>query len=398
MDLKYSPADEAFRATVRGFVAENLPADIRDKVRDGVRVVKDDILRWTDILHRKGWVAPAWPVEHGGTGWSTIQIYIFEQETVTGYAPRLNLFGSRMVGPVIIAYGNEAQKARYLPRILSAEEWWCQGYSEPNAGSDLASLKMRAVRDGDDYVVTGAKIWTTAAQWADMIFCLVRTSTEGKKQAGITFLLIDMTTPGITVRPIMTIEGGHEINEVIFDDVRVPVANRIGEENKGWGYAKVLLSHERFMSASVPYSKRLLEQVRRIAASEQCHGRPLAEDRRFRERLASVEIELLALEHTTLRYIAAATAGAQPGAEVSLLKLRGSEVRQNLTELAFEAAGHYAFPHVPGVLDEGWNEPPVGPGYAAPLAPQYFNERKLSIFAGSNEIQKNIMTKFVLDL
>jgi alkylation response protein AidB-like acyl-CoA dehydrogenase len=397
MDLTFSPQEDAFRAEVRAFVSDNLPPDIRDKGKAGQRMVKDDIRRWTEILHGKGWVAPAWPVAHGGTGWGTIEVYIFEEECVLGHAPRLNQFGVAMVAPVIIAFGSDEQKAHYLPRILSAEDWWCQGYSEPNAGSDLASLTTRAVLDGDHYVVNGAKTWTTAAR-ADMIFCLVRTSTEGRKQAGISFLLIDMTSPGITVRPIITIEGGHEVNQVSSDDVRVPVANRVGEENKGWTYAKVLLGHERFMSASVPYSKRMLGHIRDIAASEQCHGRPLIEDRRFRERLASTEIELMALEHTTLRYIAAASAGGHPGPEVSLLKLRGSEVRQRMTELAFEAAGHYAFPHVPGVLDDGWNEPPVGPDYAAPLASQYFNERKILIFAGSSEIQKNIMAKFVLGL
>ena len=398
MDLEFSPAEEAFRLEVRAFVAENLPADVRDKVRQGLVVRKDDIQRWNDALHAKGWVAPAWPVEHGGTGWSTIQNYIFEEETVTGDAPRLNAFGVRMVGPVIIAFGSDQQKAHYLPRILSCEDWWCQGYSEPNAGSDLASLTTRAVRDGDEYVVDGTKMWTTAAHWADWIFCLVRTSTEGRKQAGISFLLIDMTTPGITVRPIITIEGGHEVNQVTFEDVRVPLANRIGEENQGWTYAKVLLSHERFMGASVPHSKRMLAQLKKIAANEQAGGRPLIEDARFRDRVARAEIELMALEYTTLRTIAAATAGEQPGTEVSLLKLRGSEVRQGLTELTFEAAGHYAFPHVREVLEDGWNEPPIGPDHAAPLASRYFNERKVSIFAGSNEIQKNIMTKFVLEL
>ena len=398
MDLTFSPEEDAFRAEVRGFIEENLPADIRAKGEAGVRIVADDIQRWTRILHDQGWVAPAWPEAHGGTGWSTIQIYIFEEECVFAHAPRLNQFGVAMVGPIIIAFGSDAQKAQYLPRILSAEDWWCQGYSEPNAGSDLASLTTKAVLDGDHYVVNGGKTWTTAAQWADMIFCLVRTSAEGRKQAGISFLLMDMKSPGITVRPIITIEGGHEVNQVTFDDVRVPVANRVGEENKGWSYAKVLLGHERFMSASVPYSKRMLKRITEIAATEQHHGRPLLEDRRFRERLASTEIELMALEHTTLRFIAAANAGGHPGPEVSLLKLRGSEVRQRMTELAFEAAGHYAFPQVPGVLDHGWNEPTVGPDYAAPLASQYFNERKISIFAGSNEIQKNIMSKFVLDL
>ena len=397
MDLNLSPEEEAFRHEVRSFIDENLPDDIRRKVASGRGYGKDEIQRWNEILHAKGWVAPAWPVEHGGTGWSTIQIYLFEEEMVAGHAPGINSFGTQLVGPVIIGFGSNGQKAHYLPRILSGEDFWCQGYSEPNAGSDLASLSMRAVRDGDDYVVNGSKMWTTWAQWADWIFCLVRTSTEGKKQAGISFLLIDMTTPGITVRPVITIEGGHEVNQVFFEDVRVPVANRIGEENKGWTYAKFLLSHERFMGADVPRSKRMLARLKQIAADQQSGGHPLIENPRFRDRIASAEIELMALEYTTLRYIAAASAGDEPGTEVSLLKLRGSEVQQGITELLFEAVGHYAFPHVSDDFD-GRNEPPIGPDYAAPLSPQYFNQRKISIYAGSNEIQKNIIAKFVLGL
>ena len=398
MDLRLSPEDEAFRAEVRAFVAENLPGDIRDKVRDGRTIGKDDIQRWTVILNARGWVAPAWPVEHGGRDWSVDRIFLFEQELVNGHAPGLDPFAVPMLAPVIISFGSDEQKAHYLPRILSGEDFWCQGYSEPNAGSDLASLTTRAVRDGDEYVVNGTKMWTTWAQWANMIFCLVRTSTEGKKQAGISFLLIDMTTPGITVRPVITIEGGHEVNQVFFDDVRVLLANRVGEENQGWTYAKALLGHERFMSAAVPTSKRLLAKLKQIAQSELAGGRPLIEDARFRERIARAEIELMALEYTTLRYMAAAAAGEHPGSEASLLKTRGSEVAQLMTELSFEAVGHYAFPHMPEVLAHGWNEPPIGPDYAAPLAAQYFNERKISIYSGSNEIQKNIMTKFVLGL
>ena len=398
MDLTLTPEDQAFREEVRAFVADNLPKDISEKVRQGVTVGKDDMQRWTEVLHAKGWVAPNWPEEHGGTGWSMTQTYLFEEELAKGHAPSLNPFGRSMVGPVIISFGSDAQKARYLPKILSGEEWWCQGYSEPNSGSDLASLSTRAIQDGDDYVVNGSKMWTTWAQWADMIFCLVRTSTEGKKQAGISFLLIDMKTPGITVRPVITIEGGHEVNQVFFEDVRVPVANLIGEENQGWTYAKVLLGHERFMSASVAGSKQALTKLKKIAGAEHDSGRPLIENRRFREHIAEVELEVMSLEYTSLRFIAAAAKGEHPGSEASLLKLRGSEVYQNLTELTFEAIGHYAFPHVATVLNEGWNEPPIGPDYAAPLASQYFNQRKVSIYSGSNEIQKNIMSKFVLGL
>ena len=398
MDLTLSLEDEAFRQEIRAFVADNLPGDIRDKVSQGVSVGKDDIQRWTEILNATGWVAPAWPVEHGGTGWSTSQIFIFDEEMVNGHAPGLNPFGVPMLAPVLISFGSVAQKTYYLPRILSGVDWWCQGYSEPNSGSDLASLSTRAVRDGDDYVVNGSKMWTTWAQWADMIFCLVRTSTEGKKQAGISFLLIDMTSPGITVRPVITIEGGHEVNQVFFEDVRVPAANLVGEENQGWTYAKVLLGHERFMSAGTANAKRALANLKRIAANEQSGGRPLIEDTWFCDRMAKVETEIMSLEYTTLRFIAAAAKGEHPGSEASLLKLRGSQVRQRLSELTMEAAGHYAFPHLPEVLTEGWNEPPIGPDYAAPLAATYFNDRKVSIYSGSNEIQKNIMTKFVLGL
>ena len=398
MDLSFSPEDQAFRAEVRGFVEDNLPPDIRDRMKQGLLPSKEDTERWNAILHGKGWVAPAWPVEHGGTGWNTVQIYIFEEEMVKGHAPLDNLFATGLVAPVIIAFGSDEQKAHYLPRILRCADWWCQGYSEPNAGSDLASLKTRAVRDGDDYVVNGTKMWTTEAHWADWIFCLVRTSTEGKKQAGISFLLIDMTTPGITVRPVITIEGGHEVNQVFFEDVRVPAENLVGEENQGWTYAKVLLSHERLMVASVPRSKQLLARLKRIAASEQAGGRPLIEEPHFRDRMARLEIDLMVLEYTTLRFIAAASAGDEPGTEVSLLKIRGSEMGQNILEMMFEAVGYYALPFAPNAMTEGWNEPPIGPDYAALTAPQYFNERKISIFSGSNEIQKNIMSKFMLGL
>ncbi len=398
MDLTFSPAEEAFRQEVRAFVAENLPADVRDKVRQDLVVGKDDIQRWNDVLHAKGWVAPAWPVEHGGTGWSTTQIYIFEEETVTGDAPRLNGFGVRMVGPVIIAFGSDRQKAHYLPRILSCEDWWCQGYSEPDAGSDLASLTTRAVRDGDDYVVNGSKMWTTWAQWADWIFCLVRTSTEGKKQAGISFLLIDMATPGITVRPVITIEGGHEVNQVFFEDVRVPIANRIGEENKGWTYAKFLLGHERTGIAGVAKSKRKVEKIKEIAAIEQSGGAPLIEDGDFRTRLAKVEIELSALEYTNLRTMTAENTGKGPGPEASILKIRGTQIEQELNEIFVNALGHYAIPVSTG---RGWpppNEPTIGPDYAVGRVEELFLRRAASIYGGSNEIQKNIIAKAILGL
>lgn len=398
MDLDLSPEDHEFREQIRAFVAANLPPAIKRGVMEGLSVSKRDIQDWQAIRHAHGYGAPGWPLEHGGAGWSSIRNYIFEDELVAGGAPMSNVFGTKLVGPAILAFGDAAQKRTYLPRILSGEDWWCQGYSEPNAGSDLASLKMAAVRQGDHYRVDGVKTWTTHAQHANMIFCLVRTATEGKPQEGISFLLIDMKSPGVTVRPIITIDGGDEINEVRFDDVAVPLANRVGEENQGWTYAKRLLGHERLMIADVPRSKRLLARLKVIAANEQSGGRPLIEDSRFADRVAALEIELLALEYTTLRFITATDAGDQPGPEVSLLKIRGSEIQQAITEATLEALGHHALPFAPEALIDGWNEDPIGPDYAASVAPRYFNARKISIYSGSNEIQKNIMAKHLLGL
>ncbi len=398
MNLDLSDHDLAFRDEVRAFIRGAVPADIARKIDDGRDFAKLDYIAWQKILYQRGWMAPSWPVEHGGTDWTAVQRYIFEAELGAAGVPAVVSFGTEMVGPVIIEFGTDEQKQRFLPRILNSEDWWCQGYSEPNAGSDLASLKTRAVRDGDDYVINGAKTWTTWAQYADMIFCLVRTDSTGKKQQGITFILIDMTSPGITVRPIIMIDGSAEINEVFFDDVRVPAANLIGEEGKGWTYAKYLLGHERMGIGEAPRSKRQLGRLRKIVAGEQSGGRPLIEDPRFRDKLSHLEIELMALEYTNLRVIADESAGKTPGPEASLLKIRGSEIQQRVTELMFEAVGHYAFPHVPGAMEEGSNEPPIGPDYAAIAAPAYFNYRKTAIYGGSNEIQKNIIAKAVLGL
>ena len=398
MNLDPTPEDRAFRHDIRAFVADKLPPRIKTRVMEGLSLTKRDSQDWQAILHARGYGAPCWPVDHGGAGWTSMRNYIFEDELAAGGAPMTNVFGAKLVGPVILAYGDDAQKAHYLPRILSGEDWWCQGYSEPDAGSDLASLKTRAVRHGDEYRVDGVKTWTTHAQHADMIFCLVRTSTEGKRQEGISFLLIDMKSPGVTVRPIVTLDGGDEINEVRFDDVAVPVKNRVGAENKGWTYAKLLLSHERLMIADVPRSKRLLAQLKTIASQEQSGGRALIEDSRFAEKLAGIEIELMALEYTTLRFIARTDAGDEPGPEVSLLKIRGSEVQQAITEATMAALGYHALPYSPEALMEGWNEDAIGPDYAAPVAPRYFNARKISIYSGSNEIQKNIMAKHLLGL
>ncbi|MCP4327834.1 MAG: pimeloyl-CoA dehydrogenase large subunit [Alphaproteobacteria bacterium] len=396
MDVKLNAEDAAFRDEVRQFIADNLPADIRRRVETGKRLSKDDHVRWQRVLHQKGWIAPHWPVEHGGTGWSPLRRYIFEEELGRAPTPRIIPFGLAMVGPVIMTFGDDRQKAHYLPRILSSEDWWCQGYSEPGAGSDLASLQTRAVADGDDYIVNGQKTWTTMAQHADMIFCLVRTSTAGKPQEGISFLLIDMKSAGIEVRPITTLDGGQEVNEVFFDDVRVPKANLIGGENKGWTYAKFLLGHERANIADVGRSKRELARLEAIASSELSDGRPLLDDPAFRSRLAALEIELMALESVVLRMLGDGTNSGPPGPEASLLKVKGTEIQQKITELLFEAIGPYAAPFVTEALDDGWNEAPIGPDYAAPLAPYYFNWRKASIYGGSNEIQKNIIAKMVL--
>ena len=303
-----------------------------------------------------------------------------------------------MVGPVIMEFGSAEQKEYFLPRILSGEDMWCQGYSEPSSGSDLASLKTRAVRDGDDYVVNGSKIWTTSAHWADMIFCLVRTDTDVKKQEGISFLLINMHTPGIEVRPLITLDGGHEVNQVFFTDVRVPATNLVGEENKGWTYAKFLLKHERASVAAIGAQKRQLQRLKEIARGEQSSGGKLIEEPTFRDKISKAEIDLMALEYTELRAVSAANLGETPGTEVNLLKIRGSEMQQKISELMLEAIGYYANPFLPESAEPGWNETPVGPEYGAHLAPDYFNWRKSSIYSGSNEVQKNIISKMVLGL
>ena len=397
MDLSFSAADEAFRREVREFMATGLPDGIRRKVANGERLTKQDHVTWQQALWRRGWIAPNWPVAYGGTGWSPTQRYIFEQEMALGCGPYVIAFGLKMVGPVIYTFGTDAQKTRYLPGILSSETWWCQGYSEPGAGSDLANLRTRAVRDGDHYGVDGAKTWTTDAQHADRMFCLVRTDAKAKKQEGISFLLIDMRSPGITVKPIITIDGAHEVNEVHFDQVRVPVENRIGEENLGWTYAKFLLGNERTNIAGVGRTKMQLERIKRIAAAEPAGEGALIDQPRFRAKIAQLEIDLMALEMTELRILSAESAGRGVGPEASMMKIRGTELQQRATELLMEAVGPYALPaRLP--MPDGANEPPVGPDYAATLAPYYLNWRKSSIYGGSNEIQRNIISKAVLGL
>lgn len=398
MDLRFTPDEIAFRDEVQTFLAQNLPEEARRCMIDGEVVNKQDLVDWSRTLNAKGWAVPHWPVEYGGTGWDPMRQYIFLEETQKWPAPQPLAFGVNMVGPVIYTFGNEAQKKRFLPAIANLDDWWCQGFSEPGAGSDLASLRTRAVRDGDHYVVNGQKTWTTLAQYADWIFCLVRTDTEAKKQQGISFLLIDMKTPGIEVRPIITIDGGREINEVFFTDVRVPVENLVGEENKGWDYAKFLLGNERTNIARVGMSKQRLARIRELAALEFSGERPLIEDERFREKLVAVEIELKALELTQLRVVAAdAKRGnkGQPDPASSILKIKGSEIQQTLTHLFMQVMGPHALPYHEAEID-GSNEPPIEPDYAAFAAPSYFNFRKVSIYGGSNEIQKNIIAKAVL--
>ena len=398
MDLNYTDEELAFRDEVRAFVRDKLPPQISRKVIEHKRLTKDDYVTWQKALHAQGWIAPGWPKEFGGTGWNPVQRHIFEEECAAAGAPRVIAFGVDMVGPVIIAFGHPWQKERYLPRILSSDDWWCQGYSEPGSGSDLASLKTRAERKGDHYIVNGQKTWTTLAQYADMMFCLVRTSTEGKKQDGISFLLIDMKTPGITVRPIITLDGEHEVNEVWLENVQVPVENLVGEEGRGWTYAKFLLSHERTGIAGVSRSKRELAFVKHIASEQSQGGRPLIENVRFRDKISRVEIDLMALEITVLRVLAADRQGRPPGPEASILKIKGTEIQQALTELMMEAVGPWALPFLPDSWGDHWLGERVGPEYAAPLAAQYLNFRKVSIYGGSNEIQRNIVSQMILGL
>jgi alkylation response protein AidB-like acyl-CoA dehydrogenase len=398
MDLSFTAEEQTFRDEVRAFLAEKLPARIADKVRTGKRLAKADMEQWHAILNARGWLANHWPQQYGGPGWNAVQKFIFENECALAHAPRIVPFGVNMLGPVLIKYGTEAQKARWLPRILDGSDWWCQGYSEPGAGSDLAAVKTTAVRNGDHYVVNGQKTWTTLGQHANMIFCLVRTNREAKKQEGISFLLIDMSTPGVEVRPIITLDGEHEVNEVFLTDVRVPVENRVGEENQGWTCAKYLLTYERTNIAGVGHSVAALERLKQAAAKIRQNGRPLLDDPFFAARLARVEIELENMKTTNLRVIAAVAGGGAPGAESSMLKIRGTEIRQEISSLMRRAMGPYAQPFVAEALEEGFEGPHVGPAEAAAAAAQYFNDRKLSIFGGSNEIQRNIISKMILGL
>ena len=397
MHLDFSPEDLAFQQEVRAFIAESYPAELRGKQDEGDELSKEDFLSWHKVLAKKGWVAPAWPVEYGGTGWSATQRYIWSEETARADCIRLMPFGLSMVGPVIYTCGTPEQKAKFLPRILSGEDWWCQGYSEPGSGSDLASLRTKAVRDGDHYVVNGQKTWTTMAQHADWGFFLVRTNADAKQQEGISFLLVDMKTPGIEVRPIITLGGEHEVNEVWLEDVRVPVENRVYEENKGWTCAKFLLAHERSGIAGVAASKRGVERIKEIAKTEMDDDRPLLTNPFFRRKVAELEMDLTALEYTELRTLANESKGGH-GPEASILKIRGTDIQQRLTELTLEAIGYYGNPYRPFAHDKATNEYVPGPDYAHGASQNYFLTRRTSIYGGSNEIQRNIIAKMVLGL
>jgi alkylation response protein AidB-like acyl-CoA dehydrogenase len=396
MDLNYSAEEIAFRDEVRAFLRDKLPEDLKKKVIEHRHLHREDYMRWQDILAAKGWLAGHWPKEYGGQGWNHVQSHIFDEETSMAGAPRVVPFGVNMVAPVIMAFGTPKQTEIYLKGTVTNKIWWCQGYSEPGAGSDLASLKTRAElsADGTHYVVNGQKTWTTMAHYADMMFCLVRTASDGRKQEGISFLLIDMKTPGITVRGFDTLDEHHSLNDVFFDNVKVPVENRVGEEGKGWTYAKFLLGFERTVVAALGFCKRELATLKRIAGTEMRNGKPLAEDARFSAKIAMAEIELMALDMTVMRVLSAK--GKAPGPEASILKIKGTVLQQLLTELMMEAVGPYALPFEREKIDT--LDDPVGPYHALPLAGTYFNWRKTSIFGGSNEIQRNIIAKAVLGL
>jgi alkylation response protein AidB-like acyl-CoA dehydrogenase len=392
VDTSFSQEDRAFRDEVRAFFAEAYDDDLRARLSDS-KDYREAIIDWQRRLHDRGWIAPNWPAEYGGSEWTPTQNFIYETERAAAGISDVIPFGLKMVGPVIYTFGNDEQKARFLPRILRSEDWWCQGYSEPGAGSDLAALKTRADLDGDHYVVNGAKIWTTYAQYADWIFCLVRTSSEGKKQQGISFLLIEMQSEGVKVNPIESIDNHHSLNEVEFNNVRVPVANLIGEQDKGWTYAKSLLAHERTSIAGVADSKRALAEVKRFAEEEVNGGRALIDDPLFQKRLSDIEIELMALEYTDLRVLASVASGGAPGAESSLLKIKGTEIQQQIQTLRMDIAAYYQ-----GVLPNELSAQELGHDFGVLARQQYMYGRAATIYGGSNEIQKNIIAKAVLGL
>ncbi|MFY9512442.1 MAG: acyl-CoA dehydrogenase family protein [Rubrivivax sp.] len=391
MDLNFTAEELEFRSSIRQWVAANLPQDISHKVHNALRLTRDDMQRWARILGKQGWLGWGWPQQFGGPGWNAVQKHLFEEECALAGAPRVVPFGPVMVAPVIMAFGSPEQHKRFLPGIASGEVWWSQGYSEPGSGSDLASLKTRAERRGDSYIVNGQKTWTTLGQYGEWIFCLVRTSSDGKPQTGISFLLIDMKSPGITVRPIVLLDGEPEVNEVFFDNVEVPAENLIGEENKGWTYAKHLLAHERTNIADVNRAKRELERLKRIAKAEGVY-----EDGRFRDQIALLEVDIVALEMMVLRVLSAEKSGKQSLDVAGLLKIRGSEIQQRYTELMMLAGGPFSVPFVSEAMEAGWQGEYVGAAHCAPLAATYFNYRKTTIYGGSNEVQRNIVAQTVL--
>ncbi len=400
MDLRFTPEENAFRDEMRTFFRENIPESIRARLGSGRHVGREEWVQCQRILNKAGLATPHWPEKFGGRGWSPIQLYIYNEEMLKENVPSPLPFGVHMVGPVIIAFGTDAQKAHYLPRIANMDDWWCQGFSEPGAGSDLANLKTKAVRDGDSWVINGQKTWTTLAQWANWIFVLARTNPEARKpQEGISFLLVDMNTPGVTVRPIQLIDGEAEVNEVWFDDVRIPAENLVGEENRGWDCAKFLLGNERSNIARIGASKSRLKRIRELARQVPAGDGALWDDMAFRNRVNAVEVELKALEMTQLRVVAAERDhGNRPNPASSILKIKGSEIQQATTELALEMAGPFALAYHDAEHDipEGTNDLPDGFGWADTAAPEYFNYRKVSIYGGSNEIQRNIIAKAVL--
>ncbi len=392
MDLAFTPEEEQFRSDIRSWVHANLPEKISHKVHNALRLTRDDQQSWAKILGNKGWLGYGWTAEFGGPGWNAVQKHLFEEECALAGAPRIIPFGPVMVAPVIMAFGSPEQQKRHLPGIGSGEVWWSQGYSEPGSGSDLASLKCKAERSGDHYIVNGQKTWTTLGQYGDWIFCLVRTSSEGKPQTGISFLLIDMKTPGVSVRPIKLLDGECEVNEVWFDNVKVPTENLVGEENKGWTYAKYLLAHERTNIADVNRAKRELERLKRIAKQEGVY-----DDVRFRDQIALLEVDVVALEMMVLRVLSAEKSGKQSLDIAGLLKIRGSEIQQRYAELMMLAAGPYAVPLIDEAMEAGWQgDYPGSAVHCAPLAGTYFNMRKTTIYGGSNEVQRNIVSQVVL--
>lgn len=398
MNLDYSDEELDFQKEVRSFINANLSDELKYKLSNGGHPDKEETIKWQKALFEKGWMAPSWSKVYGGCEWSPTKRYIFDQETALANTPQIVPFGVTMIGPVLIKYGTDKQKKYFLPKILSSEHWWCQGYSEPGSGSDLASLQTKAVVQGDNYIINGTKTWTTLAQHADWMFCLVRTNNKVKAQEGISFIVIDMSSKGISVEPIITLDKEHEINTVYLENVKVPKENIIFQENKGWTVAKYLLSHERTSIAAVGRSKSAINKLRKIANIEHLNGNALIKDVRFRDKLSSLEMDLSALEYTELRILSEENKGTAPGPEASFLKIRGSEIQQKISELTLDAVGYYGLRQDSKEFSSMRNEIPIGPDYTNNLGNNYLNLRKTTIYGGSNEIQKNILSKMVLGL